>query len=142
MPGGYGWGHGRHYCRRQGWQPSSHSLHGTSFLIPHLLLALRDTPSHGYTLLEEVKSFGLGELDPSVVYRALREMEVDGLVASSTDDTETQGPPRRVYRLTADGRRALALWAADLEQTQGAIARFLDQFHKPGSPRAKRDEGR
>jgi PadR family transcriptional regulator len=140
MPGGYGWGHGRHYCRRQGWQPSRHSLHGTPFLIAHLLLALRDAPSHGYTLLEEVKSFGLGELDPSVVYRALREMEVDGLVGSSTDADETQGPPRRVYRLTADGRRALALWAADLERTQQAIVRFLEHFRRQDTSRARRSE--
>ena len=47
-------------------------------------------------------------LDPSIVYRALREMEEQDLVASNWDDRETQGPPRRVYHLTASGNEALA----------------------------------
>ncbi len=122
-----GWGHGRHYCRKQGWQPAYYSMHQMPLLVPHLLLLLRDAPAHGYTLLDQLRDFGFA-LNPVVVYRALREMENDGLVASTIDEMETQGPPRRVYRLTADGKRALEFWAEDLDKTQQVIVRFLKRF--------------
>lgn len=54
------------------------------FLQPCLLL-LHRRPAHGYSLLEELGEFGFepGTLDPSLVYRALRELEAEGWVTSS-----------------------------------------------------------
>jgi hypothetical protein len=45
------------------------------FLDPVLLLLLKETPAHGYTLLGQMADFGLDFLNPTVIYRALREME-------------------------------------------------------------------
>ena len=42
-------------------------------LEPALLLLLHHGPAHGYTFLDQLEEFGLGDLNPSVVYRALRE---------------------------------------------------------------------
>ncbi|MGD8398432.1 MAG: PadR family transcriptional regulator, partial [Anaerolineae bacterium] len=68
-----------------------------------MLLLLHHGPAHGYTLMDELGAFGLGDTDPSAVYRALREMEGRGWVTSSWEEEQTQGPPRRVYRLTELG---------------------------------------
>ena len=48
------------------------------FLDPVLLMRLHYGAAHGYSLLDGLDEFGLQELDPSVVYRALREMEDEG----------------------------------------------------------------
>jgi len=95
------------------------------FLDPALLLLLEQSSAHGYTLLGRLSEFGLEFLAPTVVYRALREMEEQGWVASTWDDEETQGPPRRVYALTALGREVLRCCVAQLQATRQMIGYFL-----------------
>jgi len=104
----------------------------TRFVQPCLLLLLRDSPSHGYSLMEGLVSFGFAEepVDSGRVYRYLREMEEDGLVASEWDTEATAGPARRVYRLTVEGERALARWIADLQQTDQVLHRLFDAYEK------------
>ena len=94
-------------------------------LEPVLLLLLHHGPAHGYTFLEQLGEFGLDQLNPSVVYRALRDMEERELVSSTWDKEETQGPPRRVYQITALGDEMLTLWAKDLEETKRRIDYLL-----------------
>jgi len=98
------------------------------FLEPTLLLLLHHGPSHGYTLLEQMEEFGLGGLNPSVVYRALREMESRGWVTSTWNEERTQGPPRRVYNLTAQGDEALGLWTQDLQETRDLISHLVTAY--------------
>jgi len=99
------------------------------FLEPALLLLLWDNPAHGYPLLEQLREFGLAEIDPSVVYRALRDMEDKGWLASAWDEEQTQGPPRRVYRLTAQGQEMLGWWVQDLQETRRIIDDFLNRYN-------------
>jgi PadR family transcriptional regulator PadR len=100
------------------------------FLEPALLLLLQDSPAHGYTLLDQLGDFDLAEIDSSVVYRALRDMEEKGWVVSSWEEEQTQGPPRRVYRLIAPGREVLGWWAQDLQETRRIIDSFLDRYNR------------
>jgi len=97
-------------------------------LEPALLLLLHHGPSHGYTFLDQLGEFGLGDLNPSVVYRALRDMEERGWVTSTWDEEETQGPPRRVYRITGLGDKVLAQWAQDLEESKRRIDHLLNVY--------------
>ena len=101
------------------------------FMEPCLLLLLHRSSSHGYSLQDELKEFGFAEapVDSSVVYRALREMEEQGLL-TSTWDTEGSGPPRRVYRLTAQGNQHLAQWVADLRETDRVLHGFFAAYDK------------
>ncbi len=95
------------------------------FLDPALLLLLEQSSAHGYTLLSRLAEFGLEFLAPTVVYRALREMEDQGWVSSTWDDEETQGPPRRIYALTSLGRDVLRCCVAQLHDTRQVIGYFL-----------------
>jgi PadR family transcriptional regulator PadR len=97
-------------------------------LEPSLLLLLHHGPAHGYTLLERLGQFGLEGLNPSVVYRILRDMEARGWVTSTWDDETTQGPPRRVYRLTALGDEVLDLSVQDLRDTRAIIDHLLGVY--------------
>lgn len=95
-------------------------------LEPALLLLLHYSPAHGYTLLEGLEEFGLGGLDSSMVYRALRDMEEKGWVASTWE--QAQGPPRRVYRLSTLGDEVLAVGAQDLEEAGRRIDHLLSAY--------------
>jgi PadR family transcriptional regulator PadR len=97
-------------------------------LEPALLLLLHHGPAHGYTLMEQLGEFGLGSLNISVVYRALRDMEAKGWVTSTWDEEQTQGPPRRVYRLTSLGDEVLGWWTQDLQETRGMIDHLLGVY--------------
>jgi len=104
------------------------SRRAARLLEPALLLLLHHGPAHGYTLLEQLREFGLGDLNPSVVYRTLRDMEARGWVTSTWDVEQTQGPPRRVYRLTAMGDEVLNWCTQDLRETRGMIDHLLGVY--------------
>jgi DNA-binding PadR family transcriptional regulator len=78
----------------------------------HLLLALAEKDLHGYALVQaiEVSTNGLIRLDPGNLYRVIKRLLADGLVAESERraSSEAAAERRRYYRLTAPGRKALA----------------------------------
>jgi PadR family transcriptional regulator PadR len=108
-----------------------------SFLQPCLLVMLHRGEAHGYSLLNGLDEFGfnLDRLDPSLVYRALHDMEAARLVTSEWGD-ESQGPQRRVYRITGEGEQALTQWVADLRRTRQEIDYLLSAFEKVAHPKA------
>jgi poly-beta-hydroxybutyrate-responsive repressor len=95
-------------------------------LKPTLLLLLHHGPAHGYSLIDGLSAYGLDDVNPSVIYRALRDMEEDGWVSSSWDEEQTKGPPRRVYSLTELGDDVLAWWTRDLRETRRMIDHILN----------------
>ena len=99
------------------------------FLQPCLLLLLRRGEAHGYALLSRLDHFGFNpeRFDPSLVYRALREMEAADWVRSRWDE-ESQGPRRRVYALTEVGEGQLAEWIEDLRRTREEIDLLLKTY--------------
>jgi PadR family transcriptional regulator, regulatory protein PadR len=121
-------GHGRGFGRGRGrGRDGERSLLATRMLEPALLVLLSQGDLHGYTLLDQVDALGLRALQPSMLYRVLRELEEVGWVSSTWDREKTQGPPRRVYTLTEDGNAALREWKKHLEQTQELITRLLEK---------------
>ena len=113
MSRGYGRGQGR---RRR----------VISFLQPCVLVMLHREEAHGYNLMSGLDEFGFrpGRKDPSLLYRALREMEETGLVTSEWH-TESLGPQRRVYKITPAGETYLEEWIADLRRTRQEIDSLL-----------------
>lgn len=99
-------------------------------LEPALLLLLHHGPAHGYALQKQLKRYSLEGPDRSVVYRALRDMQEKRWVTSTWDEEQTQGPPRRVYRLTALGDEVLARHTQDLREARGMIDRLLVAYRR------------
>jgi PadR family transcriptional regulator PadR len=95
------------------------------FLKPVVLLLLAESPYHGYELMTRLKDFGIDHtnMDPSILYRLLRNIEREGLAESSLNDSGS-GPARKVYTLTPEGREVLEIWAANIE----GIVAFLGEF--------------
>ena len=70
---------------------------------------LAEEPQYGYDLLERFRSRSMGfwvEVGKASVYQALRRLE-DHRLVSGRPQEGTEGPDRRVYRLTAAGRARL-----------------------------------
>ena len=100
------------------------------FVEPSLLLLLRERPLHGYELLERLPELGVeGRVDIGNLYRLLRALEQEGLVASEWSD-ELPGPAKRTYELTDDGCRVLDTWAEALGRAQSTIAGFLERYEE------------
>lgn len=100
-----------------------------NFLIPTMLLYLRDVSTHGYELMKKMTQFGIESIDKGNFYRILRQLEKDNLVKSEWDTTSS-GPAKRVYSLTKIGEKHLELWASSLNYQQ----KMLDQFFNLYNP--------
>lgn len=101
-----------------------------TLLEPVLLILLKEKPRHGYTLLSDLGTMGINTMHPSVVYRILRDLEALEWIQSDWENDETQGPPRRVYRLTTIGEDALRYWQNELKKTQDLISALITRIER------------
>lgn len=111
--------------RDNGRYSSANEAWSKNWLVPILLLMLRQLSSYGYELMEKMSTFGLAAMNPGTFYRTLRQMEKDGMVSSSWDTSEG-GPARRMYSITDAGEAYLNYWAESLDQYQ----RMMDTFFR------------
>jgi PadR family transcriptional regulator PadR len=90
-----------------------------------VLALLRDEQRYGFDLVR-----ALGDVDGLVVsegtiYPLLSRLRRDGLVDTTWQES-TSGPPRRYYRLTADGKRALDTFTEEWQRFRAGVDRLLD----------------
>jgi len=98
------------------------------FTEPALLLLLRERPGHGYDLLERLPELtGEQRVEMGNLYRLLRALEEEGLVASEWDEA-SPGPAKRRYRLTEHGSQLLDQWVDALRRSQERTDRFLNRY--------------
>ena len=119
-------------------QCSCSGKHLVRLLKPAILGILAREPVHGYLVAQRLKAMAMFKgqtLDPTGMYRHLKAMEDEGLVASSWDLAES-GPARRRYSLTAEGTECLALWTETLEQYRDSVTEILGLIRTP-RPRKK-----
>ena len=90
-----------------------------------LLAVLADAPGHGYELSQRLTERSGGELGvhEGSLYPALHRLERAGLVESAWSSAE--GRRRRIYRLTAAGRRAVKRSRQEWRAFSGAVDRVL-----------------
>lgn len=104
-----------------------------NWLVPVLLLMLREWSSYGYELMEKMANFGLATMNPGTFYRTLRQMEKNGMV-SSTWDTSEGGPARRRYTITEAGETYLKFWADSLDRYQQMMNTFFHLYTGQSGP--------
>ncbi|MCA9188916.1 MAG: helix-turn-helix transcriptional regulator [Pirellulaceae bacterium] len=75
---------------------------------PIVLSVLAHGDDYAYSIIRKVKQISGGELEwtEGMLYPVLHRMEKEKLLAARWDSTDV-GRPRRYYRLTKAGRRAL-----------------------------------
>jgi DNA-binding PadR family transcriptional regulator len=87
-----------------------------------LLLALARHDLHGYGLVQAIAAHtdGLVTLDPGNLYRVIKRLLAEGLIAESDHDGAEAG--RKYYRITTLGGRVLATELDRLRQLVSAPA--------------------
>ncbi len=98
-----------------------------NFLRPCVLLLLKESPAHGYDLLERLKAFGFPGSDPGGLYRMLRGLEEERLVHSAWEPS-VAGPQRRRYEITRAGSETLHEQAKALAATSGVLDAFVSRY--------------
>jgi PadR family transcriptional regulator, regulatory protein PadR len=100
-------------------------------LIPVTLVLLKEETSYGYELMDRIEEdFGFEQINAGSVYRALRQMENEGLCSSVWDEIRDEegggGPPprRRMYAITDEGEAYLEAWAKACKEYH----KLMDQF--------------
>lgn len=95
-----------------------------------ILTALARGPQHGYGIVTDVESLSEGRvrLRAGTLYAALDRLSIEELVEAEREEV-VEGRLRRYYRLTTNGREALAAEVerleANLSAARGRLA--LDQ---------------
>jgi poly-beta-hydroxybutyrate-responsive repressor len=97
------------------------------FLLPTLLLLLSEERSYGYKLVKGLRELHFGAIDRPAVYRALAQLERDGLIVSGTAASKA-GQARRVYDLTADGASTLRCWMDVVKEQRDGLDRVLGRY--------------
>lgn len=101
------------------------NLKGT---LPALILeALEQGPNHGYRVALQIKerSAGVLQFREGTLYPALHKLENEGHIESY--EGVENGRPRRYYRITKTGRRALARDRAEWREVSRAITLILER---------------
>lgn len=101
------------------------------FLEVCLLLLLRDDAGYGYGLIEQLEYFGFPaeDLNISTLYRTLRKMEKEGMVTSEWE-AGGQGPKRRIYVITEDGKKDLDQWIRILTERRKRIEKLIHRYNE------------
>jgi PadR family transcriptional regulator PadR len=96
---------------------------------PLVLAILAEGESYGYAVLKRVRALSGGELEwtDGMLYPLLHRLHRLGYVTTESR-TSLEGRPRKYYRLTDDGRAALA----DHRRQWAAVTRALNDVW-PGS---------
>ena len=86
---------------------------------------------HGYELIELLPEVAGDEkrIDVGNLYRVLRALEEEGIVASEWS-ADLPGPAKRTYELTEAGSRLLDRWVESLRDAQGVISGFIERYEQ------------
>jgi PadR family transcriptional regulator PadR len=85
-----------------------------------VLALLRDCDMYGFELTRALSSAGGLVASEGTVYPLLTRIRQDGLVETFWEPSP-QGPPRRYYRLTNDGRLALETFRVQWRQFRDTV---------------------
>jgi len=85
-----------------------------------VLVSLADGPKHGYAIQQDIERISGRRLGPGSLYGAIARLEFAAYIESLGEEG-----PRRPYRLTAAGSRALAADLAALSRVTAAGKRRL-----------------
>jgi DNA-binding PadR family transcriptional regulator/polyisoprenoid-binding protein YceI len=102
------------------------------FVLPAILLLLSEQPGYGYGLVPRLEEFQFGHVDRPAVYRALAQLEADGLVEAASQNP-TAGQARRVYAVTALGERVLRVWMGVIKEEHDYLGQALRRYQATGT---------
>ncbi len=99
---------------------------GTAALVLLGVLDKATEPMYGYQIakLIEAQTEDVDIMKQGALYPVLRSLEAEGLLQSEVEPS-VAGPPRRYYKITGAGRKALIMWKEIWEQTSYLVNAIL-----------------
>ena len=97
-------------------------LRGTLDLC--LLAVMQEGPAYGYEMTKRLRARGLSIVSEGSIYPLLGRLEREGLVETYRA-ASNGGPPRKYYRPSEEGRRALEAGASEWRAARDAIDAVL-----------------
>jgi PadR family transcriptional regulator PadR len=85
-----------------------------------LLAVVEEEPAYGYEMTKRLRARGLSIVGEGSIYPLLGRLERDGLVETHRA-ASNGGPPRKYYRASRKGRRALAAGMAEWRAARDAV---------------------
>ena len=85
-----------------------------------LLAVMEEGPAYGYEMTKRLRGRGLSIVGEGSIYPLLGRLEREGLVETYRA-ASNGGPPRKYYRASADGRRALSAGVSEWREARDAI---------------------
>lgn len=89
-----------------------------------LLAVVEEEPAYGYEMTRRLRARGLSIVGEGSIYPLLGRLERDGLV-DTYRAASNGGPPRKYYRSSPQGQRALAAGAAEWRAARDAVDTVL-----------------
>ena len=107
-------------------------------MLPAVLLLLSERPSYGYGLVPRLNEFRFGRVDRPAVYRALAQLEQDGLVHAPSQiqkvgQVPKAGQARRVYEVTPLGQQVLRIWMSVIKEEHDYLGNVLRRYQATGT---------
>jgi PadR family transcriptional regulator, regulatory protein PadR len=85
-----------------------------------LLAVMEEGPAYGYEMTKRLRARGLAIVGEGSIYPLLGRLEREGMVETYRA-ASNGGPPRKYYRPSAEGRRALAAGMAEWRAARDAV---------------------
>jgi PadR family transcriptional regulator PadR len=89
-----------------------------------LLAVMEEGPAYGYEMTKRLRARGLSIVGEGSIYPLLGRLERNGLVETYRAASDG-GPPRKYYRASRDGQRALAAGVSEWRSAREAIDAVL-----------------
>jgi PadR family transcriptional regulator PadR len=89
-----------------------------------LLAVIADEPAYGYEMTKRLRARGLSIVGEGSIYPLLGRLERDGLVETYRA-VSNGGPPRKYYRASPAGQRALADGLAEWRAARDSVDAVL-----------------
>jgi PadR family transcriptional regulator, regulatory protein PadR len=102
-----------------------------------VLALLRDEERYGCDLVRALDGMATSE---GTIYPLLSRLRRDGLVSTTWEESPS-GPPRRYYRLTSEGDKALEEFAEEWQRFRDAVDRFVGRGTGSDGPQSERGTG-
>lgn len=96
-----------------------------------VLALLRDRERYGFELVRTLSEIDGMAISEGTIYPLLSRLRRDGLVETTWHDSDA-GPPRRYYRTTPAGARALDAFAIEWAVFRDAVDKLLITLGRAG----------
>jgi PadR family transcriptional regulator PadR len=90
-----------------------------------LLSLIAEEPSYGYEMAAKLKDRGLKLVGDGSIYPTLSRLQKAGLVEGYFVEVDGSGPPRKYYRIVADGEHRLRAWAEEWKELSAGVTAIL-----------------